>query len=152
MSVDKVTRSFVARLTLDQATGIAEATFRHAAALKLAPLAIAILDTGGRPILILRQDGASALRPKIAMGKASGAMALGMSSRRIAEMAQERPVFVASLAHLNEAGIVPAAGGLIALTANGLAVGAVGVSGDTSDNDEACARAGILEMGLVPLD
>jgi uncharacterized protein GlcG (DUF336 family) len=58
MSVDKVKRSFVARLTLDQATGIAEATFRHAATLKLAPLAIAVLDTGGCPILILRQDGA----------------------------------------------------------------------------------------------
>jgi uncharacterized protein GlcG (DUF336 family) len=88
------------------------------------------------------------LRPQIAIGKASGALSLGVSSRKIAEMAAERPTFIGTLGSIAPHGIVPAAGGVIVIDADGLAVGAVGVTGDLSDNDEICALAGIEAAGL----
>ena len=85
----------------------------------------------------------------IAAGKASGALALGISSRKIGDMAAERPTFVASLGPVAQAGIIPAAGGVIVVGGDGFAIGAVGITGDTSDNDETCALAGIAAAGLT---
>jgi uncharacterized protein GlcG (DUF336 family) len=107
-----------------------------------------VLDPGGHVIAFQRQDGASIMRFEIAVGKASGALALGMSSRKIAEMAAERPSFVASLGPLAPHGVIPAAGGVLVVDASGNILGAVGITGDTSDNDEACALAGIEAAGL----
>jgi uncharacterized protein GlcG (DUF336 family) len=98
--------------------------------------------------MLARQDGSSTLRPQIATGKATSALALGISSRKIGEMASERPTFVASLGALSVGGILPAAGGVIITNANNTTIGAVGVTGDTSDNDEACALSGIAAAGL----
>jgi uncharacterized protein GlcG (DUF336 family) len=89
------------------------------------------------------------MRPQIATAKASGALALGISSRKIAEMAAERPTFVAALAPIAVNGILPAAGGLIIVNADGDVLGAIGITGDTSDNDEACALAAISTIGLL---
>jgi uncharacterized protein GlcG (DUF336 family) len=88
------------------------------------------------------------MRVKLAGGKACGALALGVSSRTIGEMAVERPHFIASVDTMSEGGMVPAAGGLIVCDAGGAALGAIGVTGDTSDNDEACALAAIASAGL----
>jgi uncharacterized protein GlcG (DUF336 family) len=110
---------------------------------------LVVLDPGGYPILFRREDGASTYRFAIAVGKAAGALALGMSSRHIAEMAAERPSFVASLAGVCPAGVIPAAGGVIVTDAERVQLGAVGVTGDTSDNDELCALAGIEAVGLA---
>jgi uncharacterized protein GlcG (DUF336 family) len=137
------------RLTLENANGIIDAALAKGAELGLKPLSVAVLDAGGHLIAFQRQNGASTLRPEIAMGKASGALALGVSSRRIGDMAAERPSFVASLGPIAPHGVVPAAGGVIVLGDDGLPVGAVGVTGDTSDNDEACALAGIAAAGLI---
>lgn len=134
-------------LTLAQAQAIVTATLAKGRELGLKPLCVAVLDRGGHLIALQREDGASNLRPQIAMAKASGALGLGVSSRTIGEMAAERPTFVASLASLTGAEIIPAAGGLLIKVGNEL-VGAVGVTGDTSDNDEACAAAGIAAAGL----
>ena len=112
------------------------------------PLSIAVVDAGGHLIAFQRQDGASMLRPQIACGKAAGALALGVSSRKIGDMAAERPTFVASLGPISPHGIIPAAGGVIVVGADGRPIGAVGVTGDTSDNDEVCALAGIAAAGL----
>ena len=79
----------------------------------------------------------------------TGALALGVSSRTIGEMAIERPTFINAAASLNPAGIVPAAGGVLVRDAAGKLIGAVGVTGDTSDNDEKCALAGIAAAGLA---
>lgn len=95
-----------------------------------------------------REDRSSTLRPQIATAKASGALAMGMSSRAIAEVAAERPTFIAAAAGLNPAGIIPAAGGVL-IQADGAVIGAVGVTGDTSDNDETCALAGIAAAGVI---
>lgn len=137
----------MASLTLDQANRIAAAALAKGRELSLKPLCVAVLDAGGHLIALQREDGASNLRPQIAMGKASSALGLGVSSRVIGEMAAERPTFIASLAGLADAAIVPAAGGNIVYKA-GEVIGAVGVTGDTSDNDEACALAGVETLEL----
>lgn len=136
-------------LTLHQANAIIAGALDKAAALKLKPLSVAILDQGGHLVAFQRQDGASLLRFQIANGKASGALALGMPSRKIAEMAAERPAFIASIGMIAPAGLVPVPGGLLLADAAGAVIGAVGISGDTSDNDEACAFAGIAAAGLA---
>jgi uncharacterized protein GlcG (DUF336 family) len=135
-------------ITLSQANAIIAAALSKGAELALKPLAVAVLDAGGHLIALQRQDGASILRPQIACGKASGALALGVSSRKIGEMAAERPTFIGSLAPLSQAGMIPAAGGVIVVDESGAVAGAVGVTGDTSDNDELCALAGIASAGL----
>ena len=135
------------RITLEQANRIVAAAFQKGAELKLKPLSVAVLDPGGHLIAFQRQDGASLLRFQIASGKASGALALGVSSRKIGEMAAERPSFVASLGPVAAQGVIPAAGGVIVMEGGDI-VGAVGVTGDTSDNDELCALAGIAAAGL----
>jgi uncharacterized protein GlcG (DUF336 family) len=114
------------------------------------PLSCVVVDAGGHVIAFQRQDGTSFLRLDIARGKAAGALALGVSSRRIGEMAAERPSFVAALSHLAPGGLLPVAGGVIVKGPDGLPIGAVGVTGDTSDNDEIAALAGIAAAGLTP--
>ncbi len=136
-------------ITLERAAAIVAAALAEGVGLGLKPLSVAVLDAGGHLIAFQRQDGASTLRPQIAIAKAAGALALGVSSRKIADMAAERPSFVASLGPISPAGIVPAAGGVIVVDAGGKAIGAVGVTGDTSDQDERCALAGIAAAGLA---
>lgn len=130
-------------ITLNQARTIVDIAFAKAAELTLKPLTVAVLDAGGDIVLLARQHGVSSLRPQIAIAKASGALGMGMSSRKIADMATDRPSFFASLLVLAPSGIVPAAGGNIIVGADGETIGAVGVTGDSSDNDETCGLAGI---------
>jgi uncharacterized protein GlcG (DUF336 family) len=138
------------RLTLSQANTLIEAAFAKGAELGLKPLTVTIHDPGGHLIACQRQDGASNMRVKLAGGKACGALALGVSSRTIGDMAVERPHFIASVDMMSEGGMVPAAGGVIVCDAGGGVLGAIGVTGDTSDNDEACALAAIASVGLKP--
>jgi uncharacterized protein GlcG (DUF336 family) len=135
-------------ITLDQATTVIAAAFAKGRELGLKPLSVAVLDAGGHLIAFQRQDGAAILRPQIAIGKASGALGLGVSSRKIGEMAGERPTFVGALGSLAPQGVVPAAGGVIVVDEFGFLIGAVGITGDLSDNDEVCALAGIAAAGL----
>jgi uncharacterized protein GlcG (DUF336 family) len=136
-------------LTLDAANVVISAAIAKGSELNLKPLSVAVLDSGGHLIAFQRSDGASILRPEIAIGKAAGALALGVSSRKIGEMAADRPTFVSALAAIAPRGIVPAAGGVIVVDGNGETMGAVGVTGDLSDHDETCALAGIASAGLV---
>lgn len=137
-------------LTLENANCVIAGAFVRGTELGLKPLSVAVLDAGGHLVAFQRQDGSALLRPQIAAAKAAGALALGVSSRRIGDMAADRPTFIASLAALAPQGLVPAAGGVIILDSMGGPAGAVGVTGDTSDNDEDCAIAGILAAGLTP--
>jgi len=138
------------RLNLAQSNALIDAAFAKGAELGLKPLTVTIHDPGGHLIACQRQDGASNMRVKLAGGKASGALALGVSSRTIGDMAVDRPHFIASVDMMSEGGMVPAAGGVIVCDAGGQVVGAIGVTGDTSDNDEACALAAIESQGLKP--
>ena len=136
-------------ISLEQAQRAIAGAIAEGEALELKPLSVAIVDAGSHLIALARTDGASTMRPQISIGKAAGALALGVSSRRIAEMAVERPTFIGALAPHAFHGMVPAAGGIIIVDNDGRVIGAIGVTGDTSDNDEACALAGITAAGLT---
>jgi uncharacterized protein GlcG (DUF336 family) len=120
--------------------------------LGLAPLTVAVTDPGCHLIALQRQDGSSLMRPQIAIAKACGPLGLGVSSRKIGEMAADRPTFVAMLGEIAAHGILPAAGGVIVVDGEGAPIGAVGITGDTSDNDETCALAGIAAANLRAQD
>jgi uncharacterized protein GlcG (DUF336 family) len=139
----------VTSLRLDTAVAIARAVVDRGREAGFKPLTVAVLDSGGHIKALLRDDGASLLREKIAVAKAYGALGMGLPSRALAEMADQRPLFVQSLTVLAEGNLVPAAGGVLIKAANGELLGAAGVTGDTSDNDEECAVHGVNAVGLV---
>lgn len=136
-------------VSLEEARIIITETLAKAAELGLKPLGVAVLDAAGHLKAFERQDGASHMRMEIATGKAHGAVALGMGSRAIFKRAQEQAYFVSAVNTLARGLLVPVPGGVLVRDANGVIVGAVGVSGDTSDNDEAAAVSGIAAAGLV---
>ncbi|HEY9548538.1 MAG TPA: heme-binding protein [Kiloniellaceae bacterium] len=136
-------------ITLAEASAIVEVTLAKAAELKLKPLTVAVLDAGGHLKALARQDDTSTLRPEVAQGKARGAISLGMGSRAIFRRAQEQPFFVQAISGLPGGALVPVPGGVLVRDAEGSIVGAVGVTGDTSDNDETCAIAGIEAAGYA---
>lgn len=113
-----------------------------------APLTVAVLDAGGHVVSLQREDGASLLRPQIAIGKAWGALALGKGSRSIASDAQQRPAFIGAVNTLAQGSLVPAPGGVLIRGEQGEVIGAVGITGDTSDIDELCAVSALESLGL----
>jgi len=139
----------MSKLTLSTAETITSAALEKAAELKLKPLTVAILDAGGHTVLLKRQDGSSIMRPQIATGKAIGALAVGTGTRWLNANAESRPHFVNALNGVSGGAIVPVPGGVLIKDADGETLGAVGITGDTSDNDEACAVAGIETVNLV---
>jgi uncharacterized protein GlcG (DUF336 family) len=134
--------------SLRQASFLIEAIMAIGRRRALQPLTVAVLDSGGHLVALQRDDGASFLRPQIAIGKAYGALSLGVTSRKIGEMAVERPWFVDAVKSLAPFGLIPAAGGVIIHDGEGRVVGAVGVTGDTSDNDEVCALEALSTLNL----
>jgi uncharacterized protein GlcG (DUF336 family) len=135
-------------LKLADAKSIIAAAFSRAAELGLTrPLSVAVLDAGGHLIAFERQDQSSILRFEIAFGKAYGALAVGVGSREVARMAVERPNLALGLSGVSGGRIVPVPGGVL-IRSNDVVIGAVGVTGDTSDNDENCASAGIERSGF----
>lgn len=136
-------------LTLAKANAIIETALDHAAEARLRPLGIAVLDAGGHLVAAQRQDGASILRIEIGAGKAFGALSLGVGSRTVAKHAMERPHFMQGLAGVSGGRVVPVPGGVLIRDGAGVILGAVGISGDTSDNDEAAAIAGIEKAGFT---
>lgn len=130
-------------LTLEQALSVTNGTFQAGIKSQTAPLTVAVLDNGGKLISLQRQDGSSMMRPDIAIAKAWGALALGCSSRKLAQDADNRPAFISAVNVLAHGNMVPVPGGLLIRDAENNILGAVGVSGDQSDIDESCALGGI---------
>jgi uncharacterized protein GlcG (DUF336 family) len=135
-------------LTLKAANAIAESALRHAREKALKPMAVAVLDGTGGLKAFQKEDGASLLRFEVAFGKAFGAFGMGRSSRALAEQAKDRPAFVNSLVAAAGGRLVPMPGGVLVHDADGTLIGAVGTSGDSADNDEACAIAGVVAAGF----
>lgn len=133
---------------LQPALRVIEASLARAAELECAPLAVAVLDAGGNEVAVQRQDRAGILRVEIARAKAWGALGMGYSSREIGERAQKMPAFFGSLAAVSQGRMVPVAGGVLIRDDANEVIGAVGISGDTSDRDEDCCLAGIAAAGL----
>ncbi len=136
-------------LKLETARTIIEAAFAKGAALGLKPLSVIVLDGGGHTRAFERQDGASMARYQVAFGKAHGAIALGVGSRALFERAEQQPYFLDAVDGAIGGGLIPVPGGVLVRDAEGEIIGAVGVTGDTSDNDEICAVAGIEAAGLT---
>lgn len=116
----------------------------------LHPLTVVVLDAGGHVITVEREDGSSNNRFEIAYGKAYGALALGVGSRSLMARAEQQPYFINSAAAAIGGKLVPVPGGVLVKDETGTIVGCVGVSGDTSDNDELAAISGIKAASLTP--
>lgn len=135
-------------LSLATANVIIDAALAKGKDLGLNPLTVAILDSGGHLKALAREDDTSIMRPQIAQGKAYGALAVGFGTRWLNTNAQDRPHFVQALNGASGGMIVPVPGGVLIKDKDGKTLGAVGITGDSSDNDETCALAGIAAAGL----
>jgi len=138
----------MAHLTLAQASIIVDTALKKGRELNLAPLTVAVLDPGGQIKALKREDHSSLLRPEIAMGKAWGCLGMGFGGRELARRATNAPGFFAVLSTLSDGRMVPVPGGVLIRNAEGELLGAVGISGDASEQDELCAVAGIQAAGL----
>ena len=136
-------------ITLEMAQKIVQHTLGQARKSRFKPLSVAVLDARGAVIAVASEDGASFKRFQIAHGKAHGALSFNVGSRALGVMAVERPHFFAGAVHAVGGALIPVAGGVLIRNKENFVLGAVGVSGDTSDNDEAAAMAGIVAAGLV---
>ncbi|ARP99400.1 GlcG/HbpS family heme-binding protein [Pseudorhodoplanes sinuspersici] len=135
-------------LTLAQASIMVDTALKTAREKNFAPLTVAVLDAGGHLVAFKREDKSGILRFDIAFGKAWGALGMGFGSRTLFERAEKAPMFFTSLAAASGGRVVTNPGGVLIRGADGDIIGAVGISGDTSDNDEICAVAGIAATGL----
>jgi len=136
----------MAQLALIDAMTIVQSALAKARELGCVPMAVAVLDAGGHLKAFAREDGAGIIRPQIAIGKAWGALGMGVGSRTLAKRIQDNPgaqSFFAAVSAMSSGRVVPAPGGVLIRDSDRNILGAVGISGDVSDKDEACAVAGI---------
>ena len=135
-------------ITLDQARTLVDGALAEARKLNLKPVSIIVLDVRGSLAAAASEDGVSAMRAQIAHGKANAAIALGMGTRALMNRAEQQAYFIQSINGLAGGDMVPVPGGVLVRDSDGTLLGAVGISGDTLDNDEAAALGGINAAGL----
>jgi uncharacterized protein GlcG (DUF336 family) len=136
-------------ITLAQADAIADRALQKGREMRFQPLTVAVLDAGGHLKVLKREDDASLLRPEIAIGKAWGALGMGFGGRELARRAEKVPTFFTALNAMSGGRMVPVAGGALIRDRSGAIVGAIGISGDTSDNDEVCLVDAVEAQGLL---
>lgn len=136
-------------LTLDKANQIIAAALAHAKASGYAPMGVAVVDSAGQLKAYAREEGATALRFDIALGKAAASIGMSCNSRSLAERTKTVPVFLGSIASVSSLPFIPQTGAVLIKDAQGNIVGAAGASGGTGDEDEAICMAGVLAAGLV---
>jgi uncharacterized protein GlcG (DUF336 family) len=141
----KVKRS----LDLASAVAIVDGALNYARTAGTNPLCVIVLDGGGIPVAFKSEDGCGLLRFNVAKAKAYGALGMGTSSRDLRDRMADRPNFASALAAASDGQFLPAPGGVLIVDADGNAVGAVGVSGDTSEKDEYCAIMAIRDAGFA---
>jgi uncharacterized protein GlcG (DUF336 family) len=134
-------------MNLELANALIEAALKYRRVQGMKPLTVAVIDAGGHLVALQREDTTSNLRAEIAQGKAKGAVAMGLGSRALFNRAQEQPYFIDAMNALNGGALVPVPGGVL-IRRETILVGAIGITGDSSDRDEACAVAAIEAMGL----
>jgi uncharacterized protein GlcG (DUF336 family) len=135
-------------LSLDTARKILDAALAKVIEMKLKPMAITVLDARGCVKASIAQDGTSLMRGEVAHGKAYGALAMGLGSRALFKRAEEQPFFIDAVNTMARGALIPVPGGVLIQDQSGRLLGAIGISGDTSDNDEICCVAGIEAAGL----
>ena len=136
-------------MKLAAAKDMVDAALAHARKSNMSPLAVVVLDARGALKFATSEDGTSLKRAEIATGKAHGALAMGLGSRTLHTRSQTQPSFIAAVTHAVGGLMVPVPGGVLIRTKEGELLGAIGISGDTSDDDEAAALAGIVAVDLV---
>jgi uncharacterized protein GlcG (DUF336 family) len=136
-------------LSLDQASDIVDAALSKARELELRPVTVTVLDPGGHPVIVKREDGCGILRPQIAHAKAWGCLGTGQGGAVGARHATRDPSFFVALAAISEGRIASSRGGALIRDKEGNLLGAIGISGDRPENDEACALAGVESVSLV---
>ena len=139
----------MANVTLEQASAIVDAALAAGTDAGMMPLTVAVLDTGGHLVALKRQDSSGIMRVQVATGKAWGALGMGVSSRLLRDRLSDRPAFIGALTVASEGRFIPVPGGVL-IKDGGKTIGAVGISGDTSDKDEYCAIEGIKAASLIP--
>jgi uncharacterized protein GlcG (DUF336 family) len=135
-------------ITLAQAQAIVAGALAYGRKNTFKPLGVAVLDVRGALTAYAAEDGATLGRAQVAIGKANGVISMGMGSRTLAKRGREAPQFVNAVGQVFANGLVPVPGGVLIKSGDEV-VGAVGISGDNSDNDEAAALAGIAAAGLI---
>ena len=145
------THPLISPLTLEAASTIVDTALAAGRQRNCQPLTVVVLDAGGHVIVAKREDGSGILRFDIAFGKAWGALGMGRDSRDLGKAATQSPVFASAVSNASGGRYVPVAGGVLLIEAGGTVIGAVGISGDASDVDEACAIEGIKAAGLVSI-
>jgi glc operon protein GlcG len=135
-------------LDLAIATKITDEVLKLRVAHQILPLAVALLDSGGNLVSFRRENGCGILRYDIALGKAWGALGMGMATRQIRDRLSNRPTFQGALSAASDGRFIPTPGGVLILNAEGVAIGAIGISGDASDKDEFCAITAVKAAGL----
>ena len=146
--MDKMMRLKIS-LELEVAVKIVSVVLSTGRTENMLPLTVVVLDVTGKIIASQSEDGSGLMRFDIARGKAWGSLGMGMSSRLIRDRLATRPSFQTSLATVSDGKFVPVPGGVLVLQGDGVVVGAVGVSGDTSEKDEYCAITGIAATGFL---
>jgi len=136
-------------ISLSSAATIVDAALALGRSSHFKPLTVAVLDAGGHLVAFKREDSSGILRPQIAIGKAWGALGMGLGSRVLAQRAQDHPGFYNALNAASDGRMFPVPGGVLVRGADKAVIGAVGISGDLPDNDERCAIAGIEQAGLI---
>lgn len=138
-------------LTLKQANVIIERALEKGKEMSFQPLTVVVLDSGGHMMAMQRQDKSSISRREIAEGKAYATLSMGFGGRELQRRASKMsPHFFGALSNATRGRMIPVPGGVLVKDSQGEIVGAVGISGDVSENDELCAVAGITAAGLVP--
>jgi uncharacterized protein GlcG (DUF336 family) len=136
-------------ITLAQADAIADRALQAGREHQFKPLTVAILDAGGHLKVLKRADESSLLRPDIAIGKAWGVLGMGLGGRELARRAEKMPAFFTALHAMSDGRMVPVAGGALIRDGGGAIIGSIGISGDTSDNDEKCLVEAVKAQGLA---
>ncbi len=136
-------------MPLATAERIVDAALKAGTEAGLLPLTVAVLDAGGHLVLLKRQDGSGILRADIAIGKAYGALGMGIASRTVRDRLKDRPAFQGAIAAASGGRFIPVPGGVLALDGRNEVIGAVGISGDASDKDEYAAIMGVHGAGLA---
>lgn len=135
-------------LTLEKANTIINIALATARTLNLAPLTVVVLDDAGHLKAMQREDGSTMIRQQVATAKAWGSVSMGMSSRSLADVAEQRPNFMNALVNIADGKVMPVPGGILIRDHDNRIIGAVGISGDVSDEDERCAIAGVKAAGF----
>ena len=135
-------------ISLSQSRAIIEGALAEGRVLDLKPLSVVVLDPRAAMVAMMSEDGVSQMRARIAHGKANAAIALGIGTRALMNRAEQQAYFIQAVNGVAGGDMVPVPGGVLIQDQEGALLGAVGISGDASDNDEAAAIAGIEAAGL----